>query len=214
MNVSHRELQLIYEQRKESFPDGLRLRLHRAISWIKRAERCADDDNDSRFIFLWISLNAAYATDERSVTEMEHLRGFLELIVDLDQEQALYESTRENYAAIELLIDNEYIFHHYWGDSDWERAFRFERAKTLRALNEGATADVLEIVLRRLYTLRNQLLHGGATWQGSLNRQQVDEGAAMLGAFVPRFVLLMMNNQHRHQQWGSPPYPPHQSTAP
>ena len=214
MNVSHRELQLIYEQRKESFPDGLRLRLHRAISWIKRAERCADDDNDSRFIFLWISLNAAYATDERSVTEMEHLRGFLELIVDLDQEQALYESARENYAAIELLIDNEYIFHHYWGDSDWERAFRFERAKTLRALNEGATADVLEIVLRRLYTLRNQLLHGGATWQGSLNRQQVDEGAAMLGAFVPRFVLLMMNNQHRHQQWGSPPYLPHQSTAP
>ena len=99
MNVSHRELQLIYEQRKESFPDGLRLRLHRAISWIKRAERCADDDNDSRFIFLWISLNAAYATDERSVTEMEHLRGFLELIVDLDQEQALYESARENYAA-------------------------------------------------------------------------------------------------------------------
>ena len=213
MNVSHRELQLIYEQRKESFPDGLRLRLHRAISWIKRAERCADDDNDSRFIFLWISLNAAYATDERSVTEMEHLRGFLELIVDLDQEQALYESARENYAAIELLIDNEYIFHHYWGDSDWERAFRFERAKTLRALNEGATAEVLEIVLRRLYTLRNQLLHGGATWQGSLNRQQVDEGAAMLGAFVPRFLLLMMNNPHRHQQWGSPPYPPHQSTA-
>lgn len=209
MNVSHRELQLIYEQRKESFPDGLRLRLHRAISWIKRAERCADDDNDSRFIFLWISLNAAYATDERSVTEMEHLRGFLEMIVDLDQEQALYESVRENYAAIELLIDNEYIFHHYWGDSDWERAFRGERSKTLRALNEGATADVLEIVLRRLYTLRNQLLHGGATWQGSLNRQQVDEGAAMLGAFVPRFVLLMMNNQHRHQQWGSPPYPPH-----
>lgn len=39
------------------------LRAHRAISWIGRSEACGDDD-DARFIILWIAFNAAYA-DER-----------------------------------------------------------------------------------------------------------------------------------------------------
>lgn len=43
----------------------LRLRVHRALSWLDRAEQA--DDLDGRFIFLWIAFNAAYATeiDER-----------------------------------------------------------------------------------------------------------------------------------------------------
>ena len=39
---------------------GLSLRLHRALSWLNRAEQLADDP-DSQFIFLWIAFNAAYA---------------------------------------------------------------------------------------------------------------------------------------------------------
>lgn len=42
----HHELQHIYEEKKESFPYSLNLRLRRAISWIDRAGR-ADDDDDS-----------------------------------------------------------------------------------------------------------------------------------------------------------------------
>lgn len=211
--MSHRELQLLFKQRAESFPDLLRLRMRRAISWIDRAERCEDGDNDSRFIFLWIALNAAYATADQVSTEMGLVRGFLDLIVDLDQEEALFAQLRENYAAIQLLIDNQYIFNHYWDGANWKPAFERDKQNTLRALNEGATAEVLEIVLRRLYTLRNQLLHGGSTWKGSKNRRQVEDGAAMLGSLVPRFVLLMMNHPHLHQQWGTPPYHPYQGAA-
>ena len=36
------------------------LRVHRAISWIGRAEVCGTDA-DAKFIFLWIAFNAAYA---------------------------------------------------------------------------------------------------------------------------------------------------------
>mgnify|MGYP003610388203 FL=1 len=35
--------------------------MHRALSWLEKAEQ--SDDLDSRFIFLWISFNAAYAKD-------------------------------------------------------------------------------------------------------------------------------------------------------
>ncbi|MHC2258269.1 hypothetical protein [Sinorhizobium meliloti] len=48
---------------RAGFPETMGLRAHRAISWIGRAEACGEDD-DARFIFLWIAFNAAHA-DER-----------------------------------------------------------------------------------------------------------------------------------------------------
>lgn len=38
----------------------MRTRLHRALSWLGRAEQEKDDD-DARFLFLWVAFNAAYA---------------------------------------------------------------------------------------------------------------------------------------------------------
>lgn len=38
---------------------NLRLRAHRALSWLDRTEQA--DDLDGSFIFLWIAFNAAYA---------------------------------------------------------------------------------------------------------------------------------------------------------
>ena len=43
---------------REGFPEALGLRVHRAISWLFRAE-CEDDDDDVRFILLWIGFNSA-----------------------------------------------------------------------------------------------------------------------------------------------------------
>jgi hypothetical protein len=56
------------------------------------------------------------------------------------------------------------------------------------------TAILLSIVLDRLYILRNQLVHGGATWNGSINRAQIKDGVAILGVLVPMIVTLMMRN--------------------
>jgi len=54
------------------------------------------------------------------------------------------------------------------------------------------TATLLSIMLDRLYVLRNQLIHGGATWNGGTNRAQVKDGAAILGVLVPVIIGLMM----------------------
>ena len=53
------------------------------------------------------------------------------------------------------------------------------------------------MVFDRLYVLRNQLVHGGATWNSSVNRAQVRDGAAILGFLLPVFVDLMMDNPRR-----------------
>jgi len=57
----------------------------------------------------------------------------------------------------------------------------------------------------RLYVLRNQLFHGGATWNNGINRAQVRDGAAILTFLMPVFVDLMMENPKA--DWGRPFYP-------
>ncbi|OBY90989.1 hypothetical protein A6723_020470 [Pseudomonas sp. AU11447] len=50
---------------------NLRLRVHRALSWLDRAEQA--DDLDGRFIFLWIAFNAAYACEIDVTGQQTHL---------------------------------------------------------------------------------------------------------------------------------------------
>jgi hypothetical protein len=59
---------------------------------------------------------------------------------------------------------------------------------------EQQTSLLLSIVLDRLHVLRNQLVHGGATWNGSANRHQVRDGARIMGVLVPAVILLMMED--------------------
>jgi hypothetical protein len=67
--------------KRGAWDPSLSLRVHRALSWLDRAEQLsAQEDTDGQFILLWIAFNAAYATeiDERyRESEQQTLRGFL-----------------------------------------------------------------------------------------------------------------------------------------
>ena len=67
------------------------------------------------------------------------------------------------------------------------------------------TVLVLRLVFDRLYVLRNQLVHGGSTWNSRVNRDQMRDGAAILAFLMPVFVDVMMDNPH--EDWGRPFYP-------
>jgi hypothetical protein len=64
---------------------------------------------------------------------------------------------------------------------------------------------ILSTLFDRLYVLRNQLVHGGATWNSSVNRAQVGDGARIMAFLVPLFIDLMMDNPEF--AWGAPYYP-------
>ena len=57
--ITSGELKTRHRQVRDDQPEGLRVRIHRAISWLARAQREAGDP-DATFIFLCIALNAAY----------------------------------------------------------------------------------------------------------------------------------------------------------
>ena len=73
------------------------------------------------------------------------------------------------------------------------------------ALANKDTDSVLLIVFDRLYTLRNQILHGGATYNSSANRKQLRDGCAILQQCVPLILSVMQDNPD--EDWGKPFYP-------
>lgn len=213
MPIPHHELKTRQRTQRDGWPEHLSLRVHRALSWLDRAERCGDEDG--RFIFLWIAFNAAYANEmgEYRITESRLFGQFLERLADLDSGQKLASVIWSQYPGpIRVLLDQKFVFQPYWdylngleGGKDWEDHFQRARNAAHRALASHRTGDVLGIVFNRLYTLRNQLVHGGATWNSSVNRDQLRDANAIMGELVPIVIEIMMDSAHEH--WGEACYP-------
>ncbi len=122
-------------------------------------------------------------------------------------------------------MDNEHVFQPSWKpqdlepvSQDWKKTFDRNRRQVKTALhqrtltlwqNTPGSADgspgPLCILFDRLYTLRNQLLHGGATYAGSVNREQVENGARIMASLMPCFIEVIMD--HPEKDWGLPRYP-------
>lgn len=218
-DLSHSALKDRERAIRGGFPEDLGLRVHRALSWLHRAEQeMARDapDLDAAYVFYWVSFNAAYADDRGDAglpSERSKLQDYFALLMKLDRAQQIYHAIWNQYSqSIRSLLSNKYVYEPFWkfhnqvpGYDNWEE--RFERSKELvtNALREQNTRLILSILFDRLYVLRNQLVHGGATWNSSANRHQVQDGARILALLVPLFVSLMMDNPD--ESWGAPFYP-------
>ena len=199
--ISATQLHERHRSLREKQSEALATRLHRAISWLQRASADSSDD-DTRFIHLWISLNAVYASDfDFEDSERARAVRFLARVVDADEEGRLHAVLfRQFPGPIRTLIDSPYVFAPFWRalrDHDpserWKERFDASRKAAMTALLEKRTADLLSIVLDRLYVLRNQLVHGGATWNSQVNRAQLRDGCAILGTLVPAILQILLD---------------------
>lgn len=199
---------------RDQFPEALGLRVHRSISWLGRAEK-ETSDNDVKFILLWIGFNAAYASDivEDFSSERGAFRAFFEALVELDNEHRIYNVVWDRFPhEIRLLLNNKYVFAPFWnhhnnlpGFENWADSLSQSQKVIAISMAKRDTARILSVVFDRLYVLRNQIIHGGATWNSAVNRSQVTDGAAVLGSLIPLFIDIMMDNPER--EWGKPFYP-------
>ena len=81
-----------------------------------------------------------------------------------------------------------------------------EREKLFSASENQNIDRILDVLFRRLYTLRNQIIHGGATFNSSVNREQLKTGCNILSLFLPVMLEIMMKN-HNEMVWGKTFYP-------
>jgi hypothetical protein len=205
----HRQIRV-----KADYPETLSLRVHRALSWVKPAE--SESDLDMKFILYWIAFNAAYAKalpEDDTSTEKQQMTSFFERLVKLDDEGLIFRAIWSDYSGpIRLLLDNQFIFAPFWkfqqgtiSEQDWKMWFSTSRKMVQNALVKQDTVKILSSLFPRIYTLRNQLIHGGATWKSSVNRDQVRDCMRILETLVPVFISLMMEDIHG--DWDMPAYP-------
>lgn len=193
-------------------PETLTIRLHRAISWLKSAEK-QDDNLDLKFISLWIALNACYAVDLNGISskpEKAKLRDFTSSLVQFDRSR-LYNLFWEKYSGpVRVLIENKFVFEKFWefnrGEvEDYLLAFNKSISTAHNCLSKENIEGLMEIVLERLYTLRNSIIHGGATYNSKLNRSQLKDACNIMQLLVPIIIDIMLeNSQH---DWGEIAYP-------
>ena len=214
-NLGFASLKARQREIRSRFPESLSLRVHRALSWLKRAEQ-EDQDGDACFIFLWIAFNAAYANqinDRHRFTERRLFLNFLGRLIDSDREQLLYHLVWDQFSdAIRLLIDNKFVYQPFWdyhngliAEVQWQARFERSKASAYRALGNMNTRKLMAVMFDRLYVLRNQLVHGGATWNSAVNRLQVAQCVQIMGRIVPTVIHLIMKDSRR--VWGDACYP-------
>lgn len=202
--------------------DQINLRLVRALSWLERAEqetRKDPPDADAAFMFLWIALDALSSQLGGLKSYNQRRRYFKRMLAFADAESVIYDAVwsvlRDDIGRI---LDNRYVFSPFWENRndpsqsrDWKRRFDNKQRVVKQALREFRTGDVLIELFQRLNTLRNQLLHGGAKWNGSMNRHQVETGAKIMATLVPHFIDVMIRHPN---DWGEPRYPVVRETGP
>ena len=203
LKQKHRALRASYE-------DSFSIRIHRSLSWLNRSEK-ETEDVDAKFIFLWISLNSAYSIHMDALKNQgdEELRSdFFQTLLKNGQNE-IHEIIYERFShEVRSILRNEFILTSLWeGKDDWEMKLKNEKREVQDALRDrNETIYILTILFKRLYVLRNQIFHGGSTWQGKLNRQQVKDGANLLSYFLPAILSIMMENSN--DNWGVLAYPP------
>lgn len=197
-------------------------RMRRADSWHRRGEKATSDAE--KFIFLWISFNAAYGAEVATVDFEENSRErdkfgvFLQNIVDRDEDDLLEEILlRRVPTLIRQLLENQYVFMPFWyavsGSQrarNWEDQFQRANERVCKAKRYSNVRGVLLEVFLRLYTLRNQLFHGGATFAAGWSGQQVRHGAKIMEALVPVILEIMRVDIEMNPDsdvWGLIAYP-------
>ena len=70
---------------------------------------------------------------------------------------------------------------------------------------EDCIGQILTILFKRFYVLRNQVMHGGATWNSAVNRKQVNDCNSLMKVLIPLFAEIMLNNSD--EDWGALSFP-------
>ena len=199
-------------------------RVARAIAWLEIAQHSNCDE--IRFMLHWISFNALYGQGDKvhksGGTDISMIENFLKAVVPHGEEH-LWRVLEENANSAQKILYLRQTYKRFWDamydERDrrcWEEEFKAENDKAMKAYEKRNIAyekrnimEFLAILFRRLYVVRNQLMHGAASANinnhSRRNRTQVKNGIELLSKLVPTFVYIVA--QADDINLGQIPYP-------
>ena len=190
--------------------EAIDIRLKRARSWLGKASAAeSHHDIDAQFIFLWVAFNALYGipryldNDNSKRSEIYDFNRFLGAVEKVSC-GAVEKALRPLEGDIERLMRSPFLDIKCW--RKWDMEGIRDRHKRLRSvLNVYADGLHLDQLFLRIYTLRNQLLHGAATDGGQRNRESLKHAVPILCTAVK--VVINLVDKHRAQIHGLEPIP-------
>lgn len=208
---------------EDSYFSDIETRLRRGETWLDCARREHEAGGpcsghwDVAFLLYWIAFNAAFATEdsESPNTHREFHKCFAQAL-RLDHNGEIPRALETFAGPMHKILNNKYLFNRYWyfvngrpGNEDWRARFDNQLAGVTNARRRPQRArakTILSLLFQRLATLRNQIVHGGATWKSRYNRSSVENGLPIMAHLVPVFIRII--REHRKEDWGTPYYRP------
>jgi hypothetical protein len=189
------------------------IRVHRSLSWLKRAGEPSEEELDLRFILHWIALNALYSRwdPERNAPAQDSFSRtrFLHRVCDMDPPM-IARLLKEQRSRVKKILENWYLSDVFWKDpaTPGNKGRAAADANYLdRNLKNHEHCKVLQQVMDRLYVLRGQLMHGAATGGGKLNRQTLRYSLALMEVLVPLLIWIVIEHGC-DDDWPELCYPP------
>ncbi len=216
-------LRRLWKPRRDAYArallyEGVRIRVHRALTWLEFAERCdPQEDLDARLVAQWIALNSLYGRwDTRAGTPMadrDSLRVFAEQLLQHDHDGLVPAVLQTHAKLATALFEDRYLCRHFWSEPaaprgrDRNRDAAAGAGRAREQLREGRHEAALARLLGRIHFVRNQLVHGGSTYNGRLNRTAVRRASQMLQHLIACFLQVIMEHGYV-DDWGQLCYPP------
>jgi hypothetical protein len=216
-------LRRLWKPRRDAYAkahlyEGVRIRVHRAITWLEHAARCDPArDLDARLVAQWVALNSLYGQwDPKAGTprgDRDSLRQFTDQVLMHDHD-ALLPAVLRTHAKLALsLFEDRYLCRHFWEEPTQPRGRDRNRGSAPAAasardqLAAGRHQAFLHRLLDRVHFVRNQLVHGGSTYNGQLNRTAVRRASTMMEHLLACFLQIIMEHGYV-DDWGELCYPP------
>ena len=208
-----------------------RTRMRRALTWLEAANQF-DTSADERFIFMWVSFNAVYGDEPLSGDEEDDSKKMMGFLGKVKRHgdpllRAVISEHKKDFIAV---LENRYMNRFFWkwvreqeDNKEYEHGLMFYHdhwnrsgtgskflKKNRRLVHNTGHAEFLRQVFWHLYTLRNQLLHGGATYRSSINRDSIKAGNKALALLLPvilEIIFTHIKNNPETNEWGRVWYP-------
>jgi hypothetical protein len=199
---------------------GLLDRLQRADSWIQAASALPPDRLHEAFIFLYIAFNCLYGRRkyEGDASQIEEdLDAFFTKVLAMHERDAA-EGERILTGALKVcredgavLIRDRFLVNRYWRGNQppatLQPKLNKEAVGALEALADGDYREYLGLVFHRISVLRNQVMHGCATYGArSYGRASLAKALRVLRVLIPAFYQLARRYGH-DLSWDPIPYP-------
>ena len=194
--------------------ENLRIRLHRCFSWASRiSEHQENDSIDEAFLCAWVAFNSLFARidgdSNEFLPEKESMASFMDLLLSIDRQDKLKSFLDESEWQMEEILQCKFLQQSFWKSLDgndqvvlknWNKdSFKYFRKK-------GDTV-LLQQVLRGIYVMRNQLIHGGSTHGSQMNRSTLMLCLYVLEPMLNCFIDILIH-EGSDLDLGPLPYPP------